>query len=222
MRRREVIAGMLAAVGGSSLGCRESRPAVSSASDNGQPTLDELRHDAQALGVRTLRHRTQSHPFVRRRFSESRGSRGQSHPPAAPAQVWASRIVPPGRFGQSAQRLVRHCVHQGRACRAVGRKENRDQGQHLRCGPADDERLQSAGGIYSRHRRHRCNAASRCGRRDHGQVGVRELLHELRQPHRRHRLCAQPARSHTNHRRIFQRQRGSGGVQCRRHGGGVR
>ena len=44
MRRREVIAGMLAAVGGGAAGCREGRQA------HGQPTLDELRADAQAVG----------------------------------------------------------------------------------------------------------------------------------------------------------------------------
>jgi amidase len=52
MRRREAIAGMLAAVGGSSLGCKSvgnnaAGPALTS---GGQPTPDELRLDAQALG----------------------------------------------------------------------------------------------------------------------------------------------------------------------------
>jgi amidase len=48
MRRREMIAGMLAAVGGGATGCHESRSAASS--NSGQPTVDDLRQDAQALG----------------------------------------------------------------------------------------------------------------------------------------------------------------------------
>jgi amidase len=51
MRRREAIAGMLAAVGGSSLGCHEASSAVNSTASHGQPTLDELRRDAQAVGI---------------------------------------------------------------------------------------------------------------------------------------------------------------------------
>ncbi len=51
MRRREAIAGILAAVGGGSAGCRAGKPPVSSTTGNGQPTLDELRLDAQAVGV---------------------------------------------------------------------------------------------------------------------------------------------------------------------------
>src|SRR5450631_1705810 len=46
MRRREVMAGMLAAVGGGAIGCR---PAGSGAS-RGQLALEELRADAQAVG----------------------------------------------------------------------------------------------------------------------------------------------------------------------------
>jgi amidase len=49
MRRREAIAGMLAAIGGGSIGCKVSSSG-SSASSGGQPTLDELRLEAQALG----------------------------------------------------------------------------------------------------------------------------------------------------------------------------
>jgi len=48
MRRREMIAGMLAAVGGGATGCHESKSAASS--NSGQPTVDDLRQDAQALG----------------------------------------------------------------------------------------------------------------------------------------------------------------------------
>jgi amidase len=48
MRRREMIAGMLAAVGGGATGCHESRSTASS--NSGQPTVDDLRQDAQALG----------------------------------------------------------------------------------------------------------------------------------------------------------------------------
>ncbi|MGD0134271.1 MAG: amidase [Bryobacteraceae bacterium] len=55
MRRREVIAGMLAAVGGSAVGCSEAKPAAGnassgSASSGGAPTLDDVRADAKALG----------------------------------------------------------------------------------------------------------------------------------------------------------------------------
>jgi amidase len=50
MRRREAIAGMLAAIGGSTVGCREVTPGGNSTSGGGQPTLDELRLDAQAVG----------------------------------------------------------------------------------------------------------------------------------------------------------------------------
>lgn len=46
MRRRDMIAGMLAAAGGGAVGCRESKTAANS----GQPTLDDLRADAQAVG----------------------------------------------------------------------------------------------------------------------------------------------------------------------------
>ncbi len=51
MRRREAIAGILAAMGGSAVGCREERPPVSGASGSGQPTIDDLRLDAQAVGI---------------------------------------------------------------------------------------------------------------------------------------------------------------------------
>ncbi len=50
MRRREAIAGMLAAVGGSSIGCNRVSSGGSTTLSGGQPTLDELRQDAQALG----------------------------------------------------------------------------------------------------------------------------------------------------------------------------
>jgi amidase len=50
MHRREAIAGMLAAIGGSSIGCQEVRPAVSSGSGNGQ-ALEDIRQDAKAVGV---------------------------------------------------------------------------------------------------------------------------------------------------------------------------
>jgi amidase len=49
MRRREAIAGMLAAVGGGSVGCGEMKPVAKSTS--GQPTLDDLRLDAKAAGM---------------------------------------------------------------------------------------------------------------------------------------------------------------------------
>ena len=51
MRRREAIAGMLAAVGGGSIACSRASSGVSGASGTGQPTLDELRLDAQAIGI---------------------------------------------------------------------------------------------------------------------------------------------------------------------------
>ena len=50
MHRREVIAGMLAAVGGSAIGCSKVSSAGTGTTSNGQPTLDEIRQDAQALG----------------------------------------------------------------------------------------------------------------------------------------------------------------------------
>ncbi len=49
MRRREAIAGVLAAVGGSSIGC-SAGSSLSNTSGGGEPTLDELRRDAHALG----------------------------------------------------------------------------------------------------------------------------------------------------------------------------
>lgn len=48
MRRRELMAGMLAAFGGSAVGCREAKSAGTAGS--GAPSLDELRADAQAVG----------------------------------------------------------------------------------------------------------------------------------------------------------------------------
>src|ERR1700722_3569117 len=55
MRRREAIAGRLAAVGGASAGCGPARSAVNSGSGHGQPgavpSMDELRLDAQAVGI---------------------------------------------------------------------------------------------------------------------------------------------------------------------------
>ncbi len=48
MRRREAIAGLLAAVGGASAGCRQAKPSVN---NSGQPSLDDVRLDAQALGI---------------------------------------------------------------------------------------------------------------------------------------------------------------------------
>jgi amidase len=51
MRRREAIAGMLAAVGGSTVGCSKVSSAGSTtAPGSGQPALDDIRQDAQALG----------------------------------------------------------------------------------------------------------------------------------------------------------------------------
>jgi len=50
MRRREAITGMLAAIGGSAVGCREVTPGGAGTSGHGQPTLEELRLDAQAVG----------------------------------------------------------------------------------------------------------------------------------------------------------------------------
>ena len=50
MRRREAIAGLLAAVGTGAVGCRESKPAASSGASNGLPTIDDLRADAKAVG----------------------------------------------------------------------------------------------------------------------------------------------------------------------------
>jgi amidase len=51
MRRREAIAGMLAAVGGSSISCSKASSGVSSTAGSGQPTIDDVRQDAQALGI---------------------------------------------------------------------------------------------------------------------------------------------------------------------------
>jgi len=48
MRRRELIAGMLAAAAGGAVGCGEGKSAAGSGS--GQATLDELRADARAVG----------------------------------------------------------------------------------------------------------------------------------------------------------------------------
>jgi amidase len=51
MRRREAIAGMLAAVGGTTIGCgKVSSDGSTTAAGSGQPTLDDIRQDAQALG----------------------------------------------------------------------------------------------------------------------------------------------------------------------------
>ena len=50
MRRRDAIAGMLVAVGAGSVGCREAKPAADAGPRQGQPTLEDLRQDAQALG----------------------------------------------------------------------------------------------------------------------------------------------------------------------------
>src|SRR5271170_6434291 len=50
MRRRDAIAGMLAAVGGSSISCSKASSGVSSTAGSGQPTLDDIRQDAQSLG----------------------------------------------------------------------------------------------------------------------------------------------------------------------------
>lgn len=49
MRRREAIAGMLAAAAGSS-GCSPTKPAANT-TNQGAPTLDDLRADAQAAGI---------------------------------------------------------------------------------------------------------------------------------------------------------------------------
>src|SRR5580698_1250486 len=50
MQRREVIAGMLAAVGGGAIGCSKVSSAGTGTTNSGQPTLDEIRQDAKALG----------------------------------------------------------------------------------------------------------------------------------------------------------------------------
>jgi len=50
MRRREAIAGMLAAVGGGSIGCNKVSSGGFITVGQGPPTLDELRLDAQAIG----------------------------------------------------------------------------------------------------------------------------------------------------------------------------
>jgi amidase len=49
MRRREMIAGILAVAGGGAVGCREASSGAA-ANSSGQPTLDDLRADAQAVG----------------------------------------------------------------------------------------------------------------------------------------------------------------------------
>jgi hypothetical protein len=51
MRRREAIAGILAAVGGGSLGCNKVSSGGRRTAGAGQPTLDDLRLDAQAIGI---------------------------------------------------------------------------------------------------------------------------------------------------------------------------
>jgi amidase len=50
MRRREMMAGMLAAAGGGSVGCSIGSSAGNNTFRSGEPTLDELRADAQAIG----------------------------------------------------------------------------------------------------------------------------------------------------------------------------
>jgi amidase len=51
MRRRDAIAGMLAAAAGGTAGCSTAKPPGRTSSNKGVPTLDELRLDAQAVGV---------------------------------------------------------------------------------------------------------------------------------------------------------------------------
>jgi amidase len=51
MRRREMMAGMFAAIGGGSIGCNKVSSGESSTAGRSLPTLDELRRDAQALGI---------------------------------------------------------------------------------------------------------------------------------------------------------------------------
>jgi len=51
MRRRDAIAGMLAAAAGGSAGCSSGKSAAKTTTNRGVPTLDELRQDAEAAGV---------------------------------------------------------------------------------------------------------------------------------------------------------------------------
>ena len=119
MRRREAIAGILAAVGGSAAGCREAKPSVTNS--GGPPTLDDVRRDAQAVGVELSDAELKADPRVRRRFREDSRSGVQSSSSRAPAEAWATNIRSAEGCGKSARRLVRNGVHQRRAHRAVSR-----------------------------------------------------------------------------------------------------
>ena len=220
MRRREMIAGMLAAVGGGATGCHESKSAASS--NSGQPTVDDLRGDAQALGFNLsdtelkaiqayagdfLKSVDRVAKAVPPAPSPKYGPRESARPAASenPLNAWyVTASIKGARTGPLSGKKI---AVKDNVCVAGLPMMN---GSKVIEGfvPATDAtvvtRLLDAGAEIMR------------------QVGVRELLHELRQPHRRHRLRAQPARSHAHHRRIVERQRGTGCVQRRRHGGGVR
>ena len=82
MRRREAIAGILAAVGGSAAGCREAKPSVTSS--GGPPTLDDVRRDAQAVGVELSDAELKAIHAYAADFVKAADRVSKALPPAAP------------------------------------------------------------------------------------------------------------------------------------------
>jgi amidase len=84
MRRREAIAGMLAAVGGSSISCSKASSGVSSTAGGGQPTLDDIRQDAQSLGFELSDTELKTVHSYAATFLKSLDRVTKAAPPAAP------------------------------------------------------------------------------------------------------------------------------------------
>jgi amidase len=95
MRRRDALAGMLAAVGGGSLGCRAAGPALNSKSNSGQPTLEEVRLDAQALGFELSEAELTAVHSYAATFLKSLDRVTKAAPPAAPPKYGPRESVRP-------------------------------------------------------------------------------------------------------------------------------
>ncbi len=95
MRRREAIAGMLAAVGGSTIGCGKVSSAGTSTAGGSQPSLDEIKLDAQALGFELSDAELKAVHSYAGTFLKSLDRVSKAAPPAAPPKYGPRESVRP-------------------------------------------------------------------------------------------------------------------------------
>ena len=136
----------------------------------------------------------------------------------APRQVPARRGPPAAGEREPAQRVVLEVLDQGRALRDARGQARRDQGQRVRGGDPDDERLERAGGVRARRGRDGRDADPRCRGRDRREGRVRAPVLLRREPYLGHRARAKPSQPQAVSRRLVERERGVGGRPRGRHG----